>query len=74
MLNRKIEKTEDLHVTKIILGIGKINSCHVPNVVRFNENCLFMEWLVFMAFIRLHVISTTFTKIEFVGELILVVK
>ena len=69
-----MKEKEDLHVTKIILGIGKINSCHVPNVVRFYENCLFMEWLVFMAFIRLNVILNTFTKIEFVGELILVVK
>ena len=69
-----MKEKEDLHVTKIILGIGKINSCHEPNVARFYENCLFMEWLVIMAFIRLHVILTIFTKIEFVGELILVVK
>ena len=69
-----MKEKEDLHVTKIILGIGKIKSCHESNVVRFSENYLFTELLVLSYSLTVHVISTTITKIEFVGELILVVK
>ena len=57
-------KKEDLHVTKIILGIGKIKSCHESNVVRFSENYLFMELLVLSYSLTVHVISTTLPKLN----------
>ena len=73
-----VTKMEDLHVTEIILGIGKINSCHVcVECGQISEWCLFiMEFPNgdFISVIHVHVITTTLTKIEFVGELILVVK
>ena len=58
------EKKEGLHVTKIILGIGKIKSCHESNVVRFSENYLILELLVLSYSLTVHVISTTLPKLN----------
>ena len=64
LLNFEKKKKEGLHVTKIILGIGKIKSCHESNVVRFSENYLFMELLVLSYSLTVHVISTTLPKLN----------
>ena len=63
-----IEK--DLHVTKIILGIGKINSCHVGRMWSNSPMMfVFMELVALIAIKCPHDINH-YTKIEFVGELI----